>query len=439
MSVRELVEVTEPLGPGLVVETVAGDAPLVVRARSAWSYPGLDRGFVVDSDDGTGRAVRALVALPASSWRGCHVDVRWEGLVRDARGAVLVGGIEGGPRAEADAVRAVAGTTAAYLGSPREAARIALEGRRRFRERRAARRVVGGRAWELPDAGLEAARFTTAHAMPSYSLRRLPPRYVRALERLLDPDERVLYAVERPFDAMARAWRRPAGADRRAAILVLTDRQVAWVVDHANPDRFLSDWGVDALCLPVERLLRASATVSGHRAAVRLETSAGHSEHPFPAELTEEVRLLADLAERFAPGARTLLPRRCYRDQPDGIEWGRMGAFGEAATIRELVATVSAAPLAVLPSPARPGHRQARAWVLDADGVLSVGAGPVERLALADVHAVSLVLSTLEGRAELVGRQSLRLDVPAPYVDLAAAFARALRRRLASEPDAPRR
>jgi len=48
------------------------------------------------------------------------------------------------------------------------------------------------------------------------------------------------------------------------------------------------------------------------------------------------------------------------------------------------------------------------------------------------VHAVTLVLSPLQGRAELLGRHPLRLDVPAPYADVAAAFARALRRRLAS-------
>ncbi len=431
----ELVEVSEALGPGLDVEAVDGGSPVVVRARAAGPFPGVDRGFVVDSDDGSGRAVRALVALPASSWRGCRVQVRWDGIVRDARGAILVGGVEGFPPAALDVVRAVAGLPGVEMGTAREAARVALEARRRFRERRAARRVVGGHAWAMPDLALEAARYTTAHARRSYALSRLPPRYVRALERLLDPDERVLYAVERPFGAVA-GWRRPRGADRRGALLVLTDRQVLWAVDHADPDRFLSDWGVDAVCVPVERLRSVSAGVTGGAAVVRLETGAGSSDHRLPAEMAEEARVLAGLAARFTPAAGTALPRRVYPDADGEVEWSRMDAFGEAAAVRELARAVSAAPIAVLPSPARPGHRRTRAWVLDAAGVAAAGAGTVQRVALGEVHAVGLVLSPLEGRADLLGRRPLRLDVPAPYADVAAGFARALRRRLASAPDA---
>lgn len=434
MSDRELVEVSEPLGPGLDVEPGDGGVPVVVRARAAGPYLGLDRGFVVDSDDGTGRAVRALVALPSSSWRGCRVRVRWDGVVHDARGVILIGGIEGGARARADAVRAVAGLPDVELGSSREAVRLALEARRRFRERRAARRVVGGRAWELPTALLEAARFTTAHARPSYALSRLPPRYVLALERLLDPDERVLYAVERPFDSASSGWRRRAGGDRRAAILVLTDRQVLWVVDHADPDRFLSDWGVDTVCIPVERLRHVSASLSDARAVVRLETDAEVSECRLAREMAEEARLFSELAARFTPAAGNALPRRVYADLGEEIAWNRMDAFGEAQSVRELAQSVSAAPIAVLPSPARPGHRHTREWVLDARGVTVAGGTPARLVPFGAVHAVGLVLSPLEGRVELIGRQSLRLDVPAPYTDVAAAFARALRRRLASTP-----
>lgn len=435
MSARELVEVTEPLGPGLDVEIGAEGSPVVVRARPGVAFPGFDRGFLVDSDDGSGRSVRAVVALPASSHRGCRIAVRWQGVVRDDRGPILVGDIEAGPAAAAQALRALVAGGAAEVGRADEAARLVHAARLRFRERRAGRRIVGGRAWELPDAGIERARFTTAHALPSYALSRLPPRYVRALELLLDPGERVLYAVERPFDSASGGWRR-GRADRRAAILVLTDRQVAWVVDHADPDRFLSDWGVDATCVPVERLRRATATVAGRWATVRLETDAGCSEHRLPAELAAEVRVFAELAARFTPGAAGLLPRRTYPDPDNEVEWSRMDAFGETAGVRELAAAVSDLPLAVLPSPARPGHRRTSLWVLDRDGVAVTGRGDVERVALTDVHAVTLVFSPLEGRAEILGRRQLQLDVPAPYADVAAAFARALRRRLASTPGA---
>ncbi len=436
MSARELVEVTEPLGPGLDVEVGAEGSPVVVRARPGPAFPGFDRGFLVDSDDGSGRSVRAVVALPASSHRGCRIAVRWQGVVRDDQGPILVGDIEAGPAAAAQALRALVAGGATEVGRADEAARLAHAARLRFRERRAGRRIVGGRAWELPDAGIERARFTTAHALPSYALSRLPPRYVRALERLLDPGERVLYAVERPFAGTGGVWRRAGIRDRRAAILALTDRQAAWVVDHADPDRFLSDWGVDATCVPVERLHRATATVAGRWATLRLETDAGCSEHRLPAELAAEVRVFAELAARFTPNAAGSLPRRTYADPGEEIDWSRMDAFGESASVRELAAGVGDRPLAVLPSPARPGHRRTCAWVLDWDGVAVVGRGAVERVALDDIHAVSLVLSPLEGRAELLGRRPIRLDVPAPYADVAAAFARALRRRLAATPGA---
>jgi hypothetical protein len=437
MSSRELVEVTDPLGPGLDVEPGPGGLPVVVRARFGGAFPGLDRGFVVDSDDGTGRSMRALVALPASSFRGCRVEVRWQGVVRDARGPVLFGGIEGGPAPAPDTVRTLAGVGGdAPIGPRHEAERLAFEARRRFRQRRAANRITGGRAWEMPDASLEAARYTTAHARPSYSLRRLPPRYVRALERLLDPDERVLYAVERPAADPGAVWHRAGARDRRAAFLVLTDRQVAWLVDHAQPDRFLSDFGVDATCVPVERLREVGVGVGGGWATVHLETAAGRTEHRLPVELAEEARLFGSLAGRFTPAAGAPLPRRRYADAGGDVDWGRMDAFGEATAVRTLAEVAGGHPLAVLPSPARPGHRRTTAWILDADGIASARPGAVERIGLADVHAVALVLSPLEGRAEVLGRHPLRIDLPAPYVDIAAAFVRALRRRLASTPDA---
>ncbi len=437
MTVRELVEVTEALGPGFDVERGEGGALVVVRARRPGGFPGVDRAAVVDSDDGTGRALRALVALPVSSWRGCRVEVRWEGVVRDARGAVLLGGIEGGPRVTPQAVRAALDAALGDTGTPETAARIALEARRRFRERRVARRVTGGSAWEAPVASPEAMRFATAHSRSSYALTRLPPRYIRALERLLDPDERVLYAVERPFGSLGGTWRRAGGPDRRAALLALTDRQVVWVVDHADPDRFLMDWGVDAACVPVERMTRVSAEASGGRASVRVETGAGTSDHRLPAELAEEAGLFAELAARFTPSVGSALPRRTYPEPDEAIEWGRMDAFGEAAAVRALAIEATGRPLAVVPSPARPGHRRTTAWVLDGEGIILAGAAGPRRVALGSIHGLGLVLSPLEARTEILGRHPARLDVPAPYLDVAAAFTRAARRRLASVADAP--
>lgn len=434
LGVRDVVEITDPLGPGLEMGAGAGGAPIATRARWGGPFPGLDRGELLDSDDGTGRAVRVLVALPTSSWRGCRIAVRWDGAVADERGEVLVGGIEGCPPATPEAVHAAAGTPTRRQGSALEAARVARDARRRFRERRAARRIVGGRAWGMPATSLEAARFATPHAKSAYSLARLTPRLVRALELLLDPDERVLYAVERPAGSVA-SWRRLGRPDRRAAILLLTDREVVWAADRADPDVYLSDPGLDVVCVPSERLLGVTAVPSRAGIGLSVKTAAGRDVHMLPAELEPECTLFARLAARFT--ADRLLPRRVYAKPTDSVDWGRMDAFGEAEAVRALALSVSPSPLAVVPSPARPGHPRTRALVLDHNGVALADPAGCERAQLTGIHSVGLVISAREGRVEIVGRHPLRLDVPAPYADVAARFARVLRRRLACTPDAP--
>ena len=42
---------------------------------------------------------------------------------------------------------------------------------------------------------------------------------------------------------------------RRAALLLLTDRQVAWLVDHAAPGSLPVRLGVDVISIPVEQLV----------------------------------------------------------------------------------------------------------------------------------------------------------------------------------------
>ncbi len=429
----EIVEVTEPLGPGLDFEPVEGGRHLMAtRARSRGPWFGLDRAEVVDSDDGSGRGVRVLLGVPTSTFSGCRVRVTWTGGLVDDRGPILVGRVHGVPDPIPAAVRTVAGVRDGSWIDAADATRIAAEGRRRYRTRRAAERIVGGRAWEPQLGTIEDARFTTAHARSEYTLGGLPPRYLRGLRQLLDPDERVLYAIERPaINSLGFAERIARRADRRAALLVLTDRQIAWMVDHADPDRFLSDWGVDVELIPAECLTGVEVRVESRGVRMVLATGRGTTSIVLPAEYAAEARVAAGLAGRFAPPVDGRLPRRTHPVEAAEPDWTRPATFGQEAEARSLFGRVPAGAVATLYSPRRPGQRTPVLWSLAGDEVICVAAGDITRTALAEIHALRLVLSPLSGRLELVGPAGRHLAYPAPFGEVAAALVRAIRRRTA--------
>jgi hypothetical protein len=74
---RVIVEVDEPMGPGVEFElNIGGIGSTARRGRVRGPWLGLDRGHLVDTDDGLGRAVPVLIALPASTFVGCRIEVR---------------------------------------------------------------------------------------------------------------------------------------------------------------------------------------------------------------------------------------------------------------------------------------------------------------------------------------------------------------------------
>jgi hypothetical protein len=65
--IRLIIEIDEPMGPGVEFDAnVDGIGSTARRARVRGPWLGLDRGHLVDTDDGSGRAVPALIALAAS-------------------------------------------------------------------------------------------------------------------------------------------------------------------------------------------------------------------------------------------------------------------------------------------------------------------------------------------------------------------------------------
>jgi hypothetical protein len=456
---RTLVEIEEALGPGVDFERGAGMALVGRRPRVGGPWVGFDRGAVLDSDDGAGRLVPIVVAVPTSTFRGARLEVEVSGGWQVPGGIVLVGRLPGAP----DPVEVLARLAARVSDDARPLRLAEVEGelaraRQRHRERRSHDRIIGGRAWHAVDAlPPELARYGTPHSQAEYSLRRLPPRFVRGLEGLLDDDERILYWVERPTlaDPTLGQWIR--GVDRRAALLVLTDRQLLWIVDHAQPNRELLDWGVDVELMPVERITAATVgdvAARRHGTTLEVDTVAGRRQYRLPVELTDELGVMRNLIRRFTPGS-SRLPARRYDLVARPFDPQVGARFGQADVARELHdrATAGGPVVAFLFSPTRPGQRQAAALVLRPDGleVLRAGGRRDEArsagrcpLALDDVIVVRETLSPLVGRISTEGRRldraggeppaAIAFTTPAPLMDGGAALVRLARRAMANRP-----
>jgi hypothetical protein len=93
---RVLIEIDEPMGPGVDFEpNVDGIGATACRARVRGPWLGLDRGHLVEADDGSGRQVPVLIALPASTFVGCRIEGELVGGLAAPAGTVLVARITG--------------------------------------------------------------------------------------------------------------------------------------------------------------------------------------------------------------------------------------------------------------------------------------------------------------------------------------------------------
>jgi hypothetical protein len=435
MSRLVSVEVEQALGPGLDFERDRGTTLVGRRARTGGAWLGFDRAALVDSDDGLGRRVPVLVALPASTFGGARIEAELTGGWRSGEARILVGRVSRGPTPIPGLARIAGGLGEDATWFDRDDAELeALRAHQRYRERESHARISGGRAWHafgaLPP---EIARFATPHSSAEYSLARLPPRFVRGLGGLLDDDERVLYWVERPMltdVGLVRRFRQRV--DRRAALLVLTDRQLLWIVDHAQPDRYLSDWGVDVELVPVERVLAAGSTERGDTVELTVTTPGGARRYVLPAELRDEVGVLRGLIERFAPESGGSLPRRRYQFEAITFDPESAARFGQDAEARNLldVAAKRGEVLAFLFSPRRPGQHAAAALVLRRTAIEFASADRTIILALDQVSAVQHTLSPLVGR--LGFGATVGLTYPAPLVEGGASLVRLARKALAN-------
>lgn len=431
--------VDEALGPGLEVSVENGVAR-VMAARRGGLWLGLDRAHLADSDVGDGSELPAVVALPASSFAGCRVAAELAGALTAPDRTVLVATLSRQQLPPEGVIRAVARVAEARWVDAATADRLALEARQRFRVRRQAGRLLGGRAWHSvgPDPGQ--VRFTTPHSRSEYRLDRLPPRFIRGLEGLLDDDERLLYAIERPPDAIRGGLlglsRR--GAERRAGLLVLSDRQLIWMVDHMAPDRYLMDWGVDARLLAVEAL-QAVRLSGGDVVELQVQTRGGGASFPLPEELRPEAEVMRDLLARFIPPERTATMVRRYAPGAVDFDPAPAAPFRQQEEALQAVAALHErlAPeplLAAFYAPRREGTPEAAAVGLTATRFAVLVAGAFRTVDLGFLGTISITLSPLIGRVELsqpaaaVAARSVVFSYPATTSTSATAFLRILRR-----------
>ena len=430
-----IVEIEQALGPGVDFAAERGSGLVGRRARRGGAWLGFDRGCLVDSDDGFGRRVPVLVALPASTFAGARLEVQLVGGWTTADAVILVAALPRDSRPVPDVARMAAAIDGDATWIDREAA--AHEARRahqRYRERASHARIRGGRAWH-PSGVLppEVARFATPHSAAEYSLARLPGRFLRGLEGLLDDNERVLHWIERPMlSDVGLIDRLRARIDRRAALLVLTDRQLLWIVDHAQPDRFLSDWGVDVELVPIERVTGTHCAERPAIVELRVEVRQSTRRYALPVELGDEVRVMGELIGRFTPRSAGSLPRRRYpvdavTFDPDTA--ARYGQDAEAAALLD-AARADGEVLAFLFSPRRPEQRSAAALVLHPDLVEFLSAERRSAVPLDEVTAIELTLSPLVGR--LAFKDRIELTYPAPLAAHGAALVRLARRAIAN-------
>ena len=438
MTTVELA-VDEALGPGIDVIVDAG-AARVVAGREGRLWLGLDRAHLLDSDTGNGTEVPAVVALPASSFAGCRVEAELAGALADGDRVVLVAHLPGQALPPDAMVRTVARVQGGRWLDAVAADRVAREARQRFRVRRQAGRVHGGRAWQAGGNDPAQRRFTTPYSRAEYRLDRLPPRFGRGLEGLLDADERLLYAIERPPESLrgGRLGLPRRAAERRAGLLLLTDRQLIWMVDHMPPDRYLLDWGVDARLVALEALREVRLT-GDETLELHVQTRGGGAVFALPGELRAEAEVLRDLAARFLPieGMASLLRRYA----PAAVEFDpapaalfRQGpeAAREVAALRAALAPEDV--LAAFYTPRRAGHPEALVAGVTASRIGVLRRGELRMVDLAVLRDISITLSPLVGRVEFTqpsssdAARTTTFSYPATMSSGATTLLRVLRR-----------
>jgi inorganic pyrophosphatase len=151
-------------------------------------------------------------------------------------------------------------------------------------------------------AGARRSTETEPNSDAEYAYHQLPYRFQKYVDEYLAPDERILFAVNRPLMKSARSRTWLSRATLQEGILFVTDQQVSLVAEIVPPDSANIRYGYIAQTVPPERIHSLEVDVSRSDGGVlRLKVCAAGSqqiiEWEFPraasAELNEAAKILA--------------------------------------------------------------------------------------------------------------------------------------------------
>jgi len=289
---------------------------------------------------GNGEPFQAVVFTLLPTLPGCMVRGQVEGAVEGrtaegARYALVLSAIgDTGTPPQEELATKVLGAAVALLGwrsstevrwlEKRAALELLREGRERLASDRARRRVVRhGAAWRAQpgERGRDGSDYADPHSWAERMVSSLPTRFERYVADELLDEERILFFVERPpFHPPGPRWgvfqrrRLPDG------LLIVTDRQLLFLVDALPPGATMTNWGYIARTTAVERVQGAGVKAEPDRAVLHVQVEAqSGSEHLtilFPPECKDPLLEVESLLRRFvSPEGATV--RRIYADEEE--------------------------------------------------------------------------------------------------------------------------
>jgi hypothetical protein len=287
-----------------------------------------------------GAPLQALVFTGLPTFPGCVVRARVEGALEGrtpdgARHALVFGAAEGGlPQAREELFRAALGAGAHLLGwrpstkvkwlDVDDASRLLADGRNDYAWQRARERTVRyGAAWKAQpgERGRDGSLYAEPHTWAERMVASLPSRFREYVADELLDDERILAFVDRPpFRPPGPRWGVLLRRQLPEGLLIVTDRQILFMVDAIPPGATMVHWGYIARTTAVERISAANVRTDPGRAvlevAVQALSGVEHFSVAFPPAHGDALREVHSVLARFsAPGHAV---RRLYQQEDEG-------------------------------------------------------------------------------------------------------------------------
>jgi hypothetical protein len=187
-------------------------------------------------------------------------------------------------------------------------------------------------------AGARRAADIDPHTDSEYAYHQLPYRFQHYVDEYLAPDERILFAINRPAmkSALQHDWLK-RGKTIQAGILFLTDQQVVLVTEIIPPDQSSIRYGYIIHAGVPERIGSVNVLPTGSNVCLDITwhsaTGIEHTLWEFPCEARGELQAAAELLCGWQPRVDDRRLRRAYGAQPVEIELRDPSANDPAAII----------------------------------------------------------------------------------------------------------